>query len=470
MNTHHEAHFIVDPPLTVAPGAQVSVTLEHQVNERFYNVGRFAVDVTSEIPQPIVSPEFLVAIQLASTERTPEQQKLVADTFLQHDAELEKARAALATARKAIGLGPAVRSMIMKDLTESRTTFRHLRGDFLRPDQETGPLTPDVPAALPPLNADMNRTANRLDLARWLVRADNPLTPRVFVNRNWMQFFGRGLVVTENDFGTQGTFPTHPELLDWLSAYFVNSGWSRKALHRLIVNSHTYRQSSHAQADLMAADPANVLLGRQNRLRFDAEAIRDAALSASGLLNRRIGGPSVRPPQPDGVYAFTQQNKNWRADTGADRYRRTLYTRFYRSAPHPMLTTFDSPDFQSVCTSRTRSNTPLQSLTLANDEGLMELARGAGLRLLSEISGSERTEDRIRHLFLICCSRPPSHTELLAVADFFHNQRRYFAGSEDAAKKVAGASLPAEFSPDEAAAWTSVARALMNTDEFITRE
>lgn len=406
----------------------------------------------------------LPALRVAPDKRTNDQKKLLVAGFAKVDGEKIAAEKALAEARRALGLGTAVNTMVMRDLPQPRETFIHLRGSFLDHDLKTGPLSPGVPAALPPL-PEKTTLRNRLDLAEWLVRPDHPLVPRVTVNRVWMRYFGKGLVGTENDFGTQGAYPTHPELLDWLAHDFVTNGWSMKRLHKLIVTSSTYRQSSHARPDLAEVDPLNQLLARQNRLRVEAEIVRDAALSASGLLHPKVGGPGVKPPQPEGVYAFTQNKKSWTAATGPDRYRRGLYIQFYRSAPYPLLTTFDSPDFQSVCTARVRSNTPLQSLAMANDEALFELARGLGARLLKEVPADE--EKRLERAFLLCYARPPSDAERNAVASFRESQLASFRKDPDAAAKVAptGATDPAE-----AASWTTVARALMNTDEFITRE
>jgi len=237
-------------------------------------------------------------------------------------------------------------------------------------------------------------TGRRRVLADWLVEPSNPLPARVMANRLWQYHFGRGIVETENDFGTQGSYPTHPELLDYLARHFIASGWSMKRLHELIVTSATYRQASQHRSELNEVDPLNRLLARQSRIRVDAEIIRDITLSASGLLNPTIGGPSVRPPQPDGVYAFTQTKKSWKADNTVNRFRRGLYTRFYRSAPYPMLTTFDAPDFQSVCTHRVRSNTPLQSLTMANDKALFEMAQGLARRLLTEVDGVDASDSK----------------------------------------------------------------------------
>jgi len=362
--------------------------------------------------------------------------------------------------------------MITRELKKPRTTYLLTRGNFLLPDKKLGPLKPGVPEILNPLKIGNGTKATRLDLARWLVSPDNPLTPRVTVNRVWMRYFGYGFVETENDFGTKGSYPTHPGLLDWLALQFVEQGWSMRKLHKLIVTSATYRQSSNNRPELNDIDSRNTLLARQNRLRFDAEIIRDAALSASGLLTATIGGPSVLPPQPDGVYAFTQNKKKWTAESDENRYRRGIYTKFYRSAPYPMMTTFDSPDFQSVCTQRSRSNTPLQSLTLANDASLVEMFQGLASRLMTEVPGNNATahQRRIRRAFVLCFSRQPSDTELKTVFTYQKLQSKHFKKNHEAAKSIAPTKTPAGFDKAAAASWTAVARALMNTDEFITRE
>ena len=436
-----------------------AATAKRQVAWENSELGKAASDA-KETP-------LLLALRAKPDKRTNEQKKLLTAEFAKVDREKLAAEKNLAEARRALGLGDAVNTMVMRDLPQPRETFIHLRGSFLDHDRKTGPLRPGVPAALPPLPGDAAKKErpDRLDLAEWLVRPDHPLVPRVTVNRVWMRYFGKGLVTTENDFGTQGTYPTHPELLDWLAHDFVANGWSMKRLHKLIVTSATYRQSSHARPDLAEIDPLNQLLARQNRLRFEAEIVRDAALSASGLLHPKVGGPGVKPPQPEGVYAFTQNKKGWTAATGPDRYRRGLYIQFYRSAPYPLLTTFDSPDFQSVCTARVRSNTPLQSLALANDEALFELAQGLGARLLKDVPADD--EKRLERAFFLCYARPPSDAERNAVASFRESQLASFVKDPVAAEEVApkGSKDPAE-----AASWTAVARALMNTDEFITRE
>ena len=367
-------------------------------------------------------------------------------------------------------------TMILRERQEPRETFVHKRGDFL----DHGPkVTGNVPAALPPL-VSLRTTASgarkvemsgfdRLDFARWLVSEENPLTPRVVMNRDWQKFFGRGIVETEDDFGLQGTPPTHPELLDWLACQFVDCGWDTKAMHRRIVSSATYRQASHVRSDLAEKDPQNKLLARQNRLRLDAEVVRDVALSAAGLLTETLGGPSVFPPQPDGVFDFTQDPKPWNAATGGDRYRRGMYTHFWRSAPYPSLTVFDAPNANVTCTRRIRSNTPLQSLTMANDQAYFECAQAMAGRVLA----APMTDDasRLSHAFRLCMSRGPSASEAAVLADVLAAERKSMA--EDPA--IADALVSKESCPDdsmrrERAAWTSVCRVLLNLDEMITRE
>jgi uncharacterized protein DUF1553/uncharacterized protein DUF1549/cytochrome c len=332
-------------------------------------------------------------------------------------------------------------TLVLEERKTPRQTNIHLGGDFVR---KGAAVSPDVPHILPSLSQKPRST--RLDLARWLVNNRNPLTARVTVNRFWQQFFGLGIVETENDFGTQGTPPSHPELLDWLASEFRDRGWSMKHIHRLIATSATYRQSSRHRPELATIDARNRLLARQNRLRLDAEVVRDVALSASGLLNPKVGGPSVYPPQPSGVYAFTQIPRNWQASSGRDRYRRGLYTYFWRSAPHPDLTVFDAPDAVSTCTRRNRSNTPLQALTLLNDQGFFEFAQALADRILREGPSDDR--GRIAFAFRLSLGRQPSEPELKTVGSLVHKQHEAKALN----------------------AWISVARVMLNLDEFITRE
>ena len=294
-------------------------------------------------------------------------------------------------------------TMVLAERSEPRKSTVFVMGDFTRPAEEVAPGTP---ALLPPLASGTGRPT-RLDLARWLVDPANPLTARVIVNRVWQQYFGVGLVETDDDFGLVGTPPSHPELLDWLACEFRDGGWSLKALHRLIVTSATYRQSSDRRADVADRDPLNRLLARQQRLRIDAEGVRDVALAASGLLTPIVGGPPVFPPIPPGVTDQGQVKHPWLESHGPDRYRRALYTFRFRATPVPSLAVFDSPDGFLTCTRRSRSNTPLQALTLLNDAAFVEFATG--------LEGVIR-EQGVEAAFVRCTSRTPSQQELAVLA------------------------------------------------------
>jgi hypothetical protein len=365
-------------------------------------------------------------------------------------------------------------SMVMRQQPQPRESFIHIRGDFLRHGE---PVQPDVPASVPPALAASKSPGTRLDLARWLVSPENPLVARVVANRSWSHFFPFGLVETENDFGIQGTPATHPALLDWLALELRDGGWSMKGLHRQIVRSATYQQSSEGREDLQTVDPINKLLARQSRLRVEAEIVRDCGLQASGLLDNRLGGASVYPPQPDGVYAFTQNKGAWPTSMAGERFRRGMYTFFRRSAPYPMLTTFDTPRFDTTCTRRTRSNTPLQSLTLANDVAALEMATALGRRLW-EHTGDDSA--RMQLAFESCLARRPTAAEAQSMLDYWSRQKDELR-SEPAAADALLANLtqqpgwPSMKTADadqngQRAAWIMVARVIMNLDEFVTRE
>jgi mono/diheme cytochrome c family protein len=400
------------------------------------------------------------ALKIEPAKRTLKQRRTVAAALRYNDQDF-KARNDRLTKLETSKAG-VVTTLILAERKEPRPTHVFLKGDFTRKGEA---VLPGVPAVLPPLRPAARRETpgpepdaarppaaaplpNRLDLARWLVSPENPLTARVTMNRVWQQYFGRGLVETENDFGTMGLPPSHPELLDWLATEFIRQGWSLKAMHRLIVTSATYRQSSKVRAEAAAVDPNNRLLWRQNRLRLEAEIVRDVALAASGLLHPKIGGPSVFPPIADGAMAFTQVKRDWKPSPGPDRYRRGMYTFFYRAAPHPVLTVFDAPDSFSSCTRRIRSNTPLQALTLLNDEAFVECAVALADRVRREGRGSDA--DKLRFAFRLCVSRAPGAAEQRRLEELLAQQQRAES--------------------DERAAWITVARVLLNLDETITRE
>ena len=384
--------------------------------------------------------------------RSMEQKLTVLAAFVDQAEENKKLRQALEKLRA--GKPVFQTTMVLQQLPAPRRSYLFIKGDFTR---DGGTVEPAVPAVLHSLVP--SPTTNRLDLARWIVDPRNPLLARVTVNRIWLQYFGRGLVETENDFGTQGALPTHPELLDWLACEFIRpeasrpgtAAWSLKALHRLIVTSATYRQASRVRPELRERDPDNKLLARQARLRLDAEVVRDVLLGASGLLNETVGGPSVFPPQPDGVMKLGQSQRPWQPSGGAERYRRGLYTFYWRATPHPALAVFDAPDAFATCTRRLRSNTPLQALTLLNDQQFFELAQGLARRLLAE--GPSQDAGRLNYGFRLCVSRSPKAAEV-----------------ETLQHLLASTSSEGQTESPPVERWTAVARVLLNLDETITRE
>ena len=395
--------------------------------------------------------------------RTPREDRLearqvfVRNEFLAQDPGVQERRKAIAAVRALLPKIPS--TLVMRELSEPRPTHILLQGEFLSKGKQ---VFAGTPAVLPPLEAE---NPNRLDLARWIVDRANPLTPRVTVNRIWQRYFGRGIVATENDFGTQGERPDHPALLDWLASEFVENDWSLKSLHRLIVTSATYRQASEHRANLATADPANRLLGRQNRLRVESEIVRDLALSASGMVAAEIGGPSVFPAQPPGVMI----RQPWPESKGESRYRRGLYTHFWRTSPHPGLMVFDSPDALTTSTKRNRSNTPLQALTLLNDTGFHEFAQGLARRVVDERPDGGVAE-RAAHAFRICLARSPSAGELETLARLASSQLDEFQTYPEQAQQTLTLGSREGDKPPELAAWTTVAGVLMNLDEFVTRE
>lgn len=338
-----------------------------------------------------------------------------------------------------------------------------VRGDYRQRGPEVQPGIPEIFGEL----ASSGEPA-RLRFARWLVSRANPLTARVTVNRVWQEFFGTGLVRTAEDFGRQGERPSHPELLDWLAEEFMSSGWNLRHLQRLIVTSATYRRTSEGAGPSIERDPENRLLARQSRLRLSAEQIRDATLAVSGLLHREVGGRSIRPPQPDSVSKITySRGASWEVSAPPQRYRRGLYVHYQRTSPYPQMVNFDAPDSNTACVRRRRSNSPLQALNLLNDPVFFEAAQALAASLLREQpqAGTARLAD----LFRRCLSRQAEPEELDRLSSFFAQQRAIFERDSAAAAKVAPAGSEASSRADSAAL-VAAGRALMNTDEFITRE
>jgi len=355
---------------------------------------------------------------------------------------------------------PEGNSQLLVHVRETpRQTHVLTRGDYTKPAAE---VQPGVPAFLNPL--PRGAAINRLTFAKWMVSRDEPTTARSYVNRVWQNFFGTGIVATSEDLGTQSETPSHPELLDWLAVEFMDNGWSMKKISRAIVLSSTYRQSSRITPDLYSLDPYNRLLARGPRFRVDAEVVRDIALAASGLLNPTVGGPSVYPPAPDFLFhrPVSYSNKDWFSSEGPDRYRRALYTFRYRSVPYPALQTFDAPSGESSCVRRARSNTPLQALTMLNEPLFLEAARELAARTLRDGGGDDT--QRMRYAFRRCVGRVPEGSETDELLSLLKKEERRFTEAGRDPAQFSGTADPSK------AAWTAVARVLLNLDETITKE
>jgi hypothetical protein len=371
----------------------------------------------------------------------------------------------------------------MQELAEGqrRQTWLMVKGNFLNKGEE---LSPTLPSAFHRLPDDIPR--NRLGLARWLVHPDNPLTARVAVNQFWAQLFGAGLVETEEDFGIQGDLPSHPELLDWLAVEFQagsrfkvqgsrldESGrpWDMKALLKLIVTSETYCQTSRVTPELLAKDPRNRLLSRGARYRLEAEMVRDQALSLGGLLSRKLRGPSVYPPQPEGLWqAAFNGERTWPTSKGEDRYRRGLYTFWRRTIPYPSMTTFDAPSRETCSLRRFRTNTPLQAFVTMNDPVYVEASQALARRVIRE--GGNSPQERAAFGLRLCLVRPPSQQQTDAIVKLYESELNHYRADSAAAAKLATdplGPLPNGMDAAEAAAWTVVANVLLNLDGVLMK-
>ena len=375
--------------------------------------------------------------------------------------DMAEARKSLDAIEKRRPQQPTTLAMREWPASEVRPTHRHHRGEYLKAEEA---VSPAVPAIFPSLPEGV--PANRLSFARWLVDAErNPLVARVAVNRAWRKFFGRGILHTAGDFGLQSEQPSHPELLDWLAVNFVDQGWSMKTLHRMIVTSATYRQNSQITPQALQRDPQNVLLARGPRFRLQGEMIRDSALEVAGLLSDKMHGPSVYPPQPDSVSELAYGGAKWAVSKGEDRYRRSLYTFAKRTAPFAAYLTFDGPTGESCIPRRERSNTPLQALTLLNDEMFGEAARALAGQAMA--AGDDQPALVVREMFRRTLTRKPGDDEIADLVSFFQSQRARLQAGDIAAAEIADESSQ---SPSTAlAAWTMVARVLLNLDEFVTK-
>mgnify|MGYP002622974620 FL=1 len=425
--------------------------------------------VTGEDPSAGMPEEIVSILAVEPAQRDDAQRQELLSYFVSVHPAGAKLEQQIADHAVAEPQPPVMNVRVIAQRTEDpRTTHILRRGDFLQPQDA---VEPRVLSVLPSLTPRVSGgVPDRLDLARWLVDARNPLTPRVVVNQVWSHLFGRGIVPTSGDFGVRGQPPTHPKLLDWLAQHFIDLGWSRKELIRLIVSSNTYRQTTTHRAELAEIDPQNDLLYRQNRFRVEGEVVRDLFLAASGLLSLKVGGPSVYPPMPPDVAALSYANNfKWENSSGEDRYRRGIYTFFKRTSPYPNLVTFDCPDANTACVERRASNTPLQALTTLNNDVYVEAAQALAQRVLNEAPDDDRA--RLAYAMRLCVARPPQPEELEDASELLSVARDYYAAHAEEARTLTGI---ASTTTDDAivverAAWTATARVFLNLDEFVTR-
>jgi len=436
------------------------------------NLGRFRLSVVGSTTPAIadqVPKRVRDLLSIPAASRTPEQVASVFDHWRTTVPEFSAANAELDALWAQWPEGTTAYALVAR--TEERMTSVLNRGDWLKP---TRGVKPGVPAFLNPLPAGAD--ASRLTFAQWLTDRRSPTTARVFVNRIWQAYFGTGLVETSEDFGRQAAAPSHPELLDWLACEFMDNSWSVKKLHRLIVSSATYQQSSRVTPELLARDPYNRLLARGPRFRVDAELVRDIALASSGLLNPKLGGRAVMPPAPDFLFKppASYGDFPWKNEEGDERYRRAVYTFRRRSTPFPSLLVFDAPVGDFSCVRRQRSNTPLQALTTLNEPMFMEAAQALALRTLRD--GGASNTDKLIFAFRRCTARIPTREEQGELLALLAKQEQRFTGQDAAAWLLATAdpknppALPATATPAKLAAWTAVSRVLLNLDETITKE
>jgi hypothetical protein len=454
-----------ESPFGFPGGTRLTVRIHHLDGTIGQGIGRFRLSVTTAA-DPLVGADLAARLRpvlaIPAAERTEAQASDLAATFRSTAPLLKPARDALAAARKALADLQIPSTLVMKERTSfERPSYEmRVRGSFTaRGDR----VYAGTPMALHPLRDD--QPVNRLGLARWLVDEKNPLVARVAVNRLWQQIFGRGIVETSEDFGSQGARPSHPELLDWLATEFMARGWSQKAMLRLIVTSATYRQSSVVTPTLAERDPDNRLLARGPRFRMEAEMVRDVTLAASGLLSPKMHGPSVFPLQPPGIWNMPYSSDKWTTSEGEDRYRRSLYTFWRRTSPYPSFMTFDTTS-REVCTvRRVRTNTPLQALALMNDPVSMEAARALAGRMMT---AGAAPRDRAAFGVKLVLSRAATAAELDRLVALYQTERaRYASHPADAMRVIGGAGGAAAA---DLAAWTMVANVLLNLDEAITKE
>ncbi|MBS1789413.1 MAG: PSD1 domain-containing protein [Acidobacteria bacterium] len=486
-----QAVFALDKPFTSSKPVELTIRLKFLAGGLCQDIGRVRLSVTdSDSPLKLIGVPASLKLVMAKPvgDRTEKEKRDLSAQFRNTTPMLKAERDQLKELQDSVKSLGIVTALVLQEKSgfDRPSTWVRERGGFYNHGEK---VYAGTPAALPPMPD--SAPTNRLGLAKWLVDENNPLTARVTVNRFWEEFFGRGIVETAEDFGSQGSPPSHPELLDWLATEFMNpssqftvhssqsapekvannepraANWSQKMIQRLIVTSATYRQDSGVSAELQERDQYNRLLARGPRFRVEAEMIRDLSLAASGLLSQKIGGPSVMPPQPEGVWRNPYSSEKWSVSKGEDRYRRGLYTFLRRTSPYPAMMTFDATSREQCTVRRIRTNTPLQSLTLLNDDAAMEMARALAKRMFLEIEGD--TKARLDYGFRLCTGRHANAAELDRLTALYDQQLANYKTSPQTADKLLkgeNRELPAP----ELAAWTLVANVLLNLDETLTKQ
>ncbi len=466
--------FVFEQPLAVASDKPITIKLHHESIYANHNIGKFQIALT-DAPSPTLegnskfTGRVIELLKQELSQLDAEENEELYGFFLRTSDVMKKERELVNRLKKQQpDLEKSFRPILVTNRIQPRMTRVLPRGDWLNESGEV--VTPGVPSFLPQISADQDRIANRLDLAKWIVSPENPLTARVYVNRLWKIAFGEGIVRTPDDFGSQGAFATHRELLDYLSTKFVDSGWNTKQLLKSIVMTKAYQQSSDASLETLKADPGNELLSRQNRFRIDAEFVRDNALFVSGLLVDKVGGDSVKPYQPPGYWEHLNfPKRKYQPSQDENQYRRGLYAYWCRTFLNPSMSVFDAPSREEACVQRSRSNTPLQALVLLNDPSYVEAAQAFAEKILRTDGDFDA---RLNFAFDTVLNRRPRAPEKQVLSKLFNDHKAEFSKDPSAASAFTQTGIrvaPSDLDAVELAAWTSVSRIILNLHETITR-
>ncbi|MBI1375580.1 MAG: DUF1553 domain-containing protein [Phycisphaera sp.] len=464
----HWATFQTDKPLNADGGETVLTFTLDQNFGRGRVIGRLRLSALTGSGDALGLPKEVATLLMKDDKRSKKEQKVIDDYYAKANPVADKIRSEMEAVKRELDNIEPPTTLVMVEMDKPRETHVMMRGNYLHPGQE---VEPGTPATLHPLDPDLPK--NRLGFAQWLMSPENPLTARVTVNRWWAAFMSRGIVATQEDFGTQCEPPTHPKLLDWLAVEFIESGWSMKHMHKLIAMSAAYRQSSKVTPELVERDPVNLLYARGPRFRLSAEQIRDSALRVSGLLSEKMYGEPVYPPQPPGIWRQVGRNEpKFNTSTGEDRFRRGVYVIWRRAAPYPSMVNFDAPDRAACVPNRARTNTPLQALTLLNDEAYVEMGLALAARVMQDRAGAD-TRDKVTYAFRRVLVREPTSFEAEHLAGVYERELAQLKKSpkeaEELIRTVKGYTPPKQLDHVELAAWFRVANVLLNLDETVTK-